>query len=239
MTRRLGSCCLALAVLVCACDSKSPAGPSQPDPSPPPSAIAVRVEGRVIDAETEESIPRANVTTSGVCHPERCGPVDQPTSAVADENGMFVLTANIPQNWRELLLGLTRAGYEPTRVYVTPTSGTELRLLRTLTIRPGESIDMRVFLGSYVCGDESHLCRRILLEPSTGEPMDLEVIPADSQRDVGLFAKHPFSVTSYPRRVTVPDGEAWIYAAGAELTAQRSGVLGVFDQKLTLIAHRH
>ena len=244
MTRWLGSCCLALAVLVCACESTAPApptAPSQPGPSPPPS-VAVRVEGRVIDGETEESIPRANLTTTHVCYPGRCGPVDQPTSATADENGMFVLTANIPQNWQELLLGVTGAVYEPTRVYVTPTSGTELRLLRTLTIRPGESIDMRVFLGSYVCGDESHLCRRVFIE-SSGESVDLEVVPADAKRNVGLFVgpsvNHPISPRSFQRRVTVSNGEVWIYAEGAERTAQDTGSLGVFDQKLTLIAHRH
>jgi len=199
------------------------------------------VQGHVIDAETGESISRANVTITGVCYPGRCGPVDQPTSAAADENGMFLLTADVPQNWLELLLGVTGAGYEPTHVYVSPPSvmAAELKVFRTLTIRPGESIAMRVFLGSYVCGDESHLCRRVFLESPTAEPLDLEVIPADSQRDVGLFggppANHPFFIRSYSRRVTVSDREVWIYAAGAEPTEKS----GVFDQPMTLVAHRH
>jgi hypothetical protein len=154
---------------------------------------------------------------------------------------MFLLTANIPQNWRELLLGVTGAGYEPTHIYVSPPSvgAAELKVFRTLTIRPGESIAMRVFLGWYVCGDESHLCRRIFLESPTGEPLDLEVIPADSQRDVGLFggplANHPFLIRSYSRRVTVSDREVWIYAAGAEPTEK----IGVFDQLMTLVAHHN
>jgi hypothetical protein len=199
------------------------------------------VQGHVIDAETGESISRANVTITGVCYPGRCGPVDQPTSAAADENGMFLLTADVPQNWLELLLGVTGAGYEPTHVYVSPPSvmAAELKVFRTLTIRPGESIAMRVFLGSYVCGDESHLCRRVFLESPTAEPLDLEVIPADSQRDVGLFAgplaNHPFVIRSYSRRVTVSDREVWIYPAGAEPTEKG----GVFDQPMTLVAHRH
>jgi hypothetical protein len=119
----------------------------------------------------------------------------------------------------------------------------ELRLLRTLTIRADESIDMRVFTGSYVCGFEGHLCRRVLVEASTAELLDLEVIPADSQQEAGLFAgpeaTHPISVTSLPRRVTMSGGEVWIYAGGPERTGDHSGALGVFDQKMRLIAHRH
>ena len=44
---------------------------------------------------------------------------------------------------------------------------------------------MRVFLGSYVCSDESHLCRRILIE-SSGESIDIEVVAAGADRHVGL-----------------------------------------------------
>jgi hypothetical protein len=245
MTRWLGFCCLALVVIACdACESSRggpaapspPADPSQSGPPPAPTIVAVRVEGRVIDAETEESIPHATVGNAGVCYPGPCGP--GPTSTTADENGMFVLTVNVPQAWRELLLSVGAAGYEPTRVYVTPTSTRELRLLRTLTIRPGESIDMRVFSGSYVCGDESHLCRRVFIE-SSGGSIDVEVVPADAERDVGLFVNHPLIVTSYQRRVTVSGGEVWIYAAGAERTGVHSGVLAMFEQRVTVTAHRH
>jgi hypothetical protein len=243
MGKCLGSWCIALAVLVCsACEAErlpltAPAPPSVPPA--PPSAVSVRVEGRVIDAETEQPIPRATVSTVGVCYPGRCEAVEQPTSATADDNGMFVITANIPETWSQLQLRPDGVGYETGHGYVTPSSvaAAELRLLRTLTIRPGESIEMRVFLGSYVCGFESHLCRRVLLQSSPGEPMDLEVIPADAQRDVGLFAgpqaKHPLIVTSYPRRVTVSAGEVWIYSAGFE----RTGIPDVFDQQVRLIAH--
>ena len=253
---RTSAAVVLFASLVCACGSATPISPSvtdtpsapapgpspapAPGPSPSPPPEGGRVQGHVIDAETGESISRATVTTTGVCYPGRCGPVDQPTSAAADENGMFLLTANIPQNWRELLLAVTRAGYEPTHIYVSPPSvmAAELKVFRSLTIRPGGSIAMRVFLGSYVCGDESHLCRRVFLESPTAEPLDLEVIPADSQGDVGLFggplANHPFFIRSYSRRVTVSDREVWIYAA-AEPTEKR----GVFDRPMILVAHRH
>lgn len=72
--------------------------------------------------------------------------------------------------------------------------------------------------------------------------MALEAIPADSQQDVGLFrgpeANHPLCVTSYPRRVTVSEREVWVYPARAQRTEKGSGVLGVFDRPITLVAHR-
>ncbi len=214
-------------------------GPPLPGPQPTPSMADVRIEGRVVDAETETSIGGANVSTDGVCYPGRCGNVDKPTTAVTGANGTFVLTANIPQDWRELLLNVTGAGYETTKIYVSPpvVMAAELRLLRTLIIRPGESIALRVFTGSYVCGFESNLCRRVLVESPTGESVNVEVVPASSEREAGLFTNQPFTVTSFPRHVTVPGGEVWIYPAGAERPEKRSGSLAVFDQPMTLIAH--
>jgi hypothetical protein len=227
-----------IAVLGCCACEHIPSAPTPPSgPVPPSPTATVRVEGRVIDAETERPIPGATVRTLTVCPPERCGGIEG-TTATANETGMFVLTVEIAEDWRNMLLSVTAGGYEATQIYINPAVAmdTQLRLLRTLTIRPGESIDMQVFLGHYVCGDESHLCRRVFVEPA-GKPIDLEVISADSQREVGLFVGHPLRVTSYPRRMTVSNGEVWIYAGGAERTGQRSGVLGVFHQKVPLVAH--
>jgi hypothetical protein len=237
-TRLWGALAAALVVGGFGCSPTAP--PTTPSPSPAgPTLVAAELVGRVIDAELEKPIPGAQITTvPRVCYPGRpCGPSVQLASTVADENGMFRLTANVPEDWGDLRLGVVASGYEPTGVYVSRTSNRELRLLRTLTIRPGESIDMRVFSGSYVCGYESHLCRRVFIE-SSGGSIDLEVVPADTERDVGLFLDHPFSVTSFERRVTVSGGEVWIYAGRAELTDGRSGVLGIFEQRIRLIAHR-
>ena len=119
----------------------------------------------------------------------------------------------------------------------------DVRVFPTLTIRPGQSLDMRVFLGSYVCSDESHLCGRILIE-SSGESIDVEVVPADAHRDVGLVVgpsvNHPIYVKSYQRRVTVSGGEVWVYPAGAEPTGDSSSTgVGVFEQAVRLTAYRH
>ena len=229
----------------CACESDQhiPSAPTTPSgPVPPSPTAAVRVEGRVIDAETERPIPRATVRTRWVCDrsPKGCEAIEG-TTATGDETGMFVLTVEIAEDWREMMLSVTADGYEATQIYINPAVAmdTQLRLLRTLRIRPGESIDMQVFLGHYVCGGESHLCRRVFVE-SAGKPIDLEVISADSQREVGLFGpshSHPLFVTSLPRRMTVSNGEVWIYAGGPERTGQRSGVSAVFDQKVTLVVH--
>jgi hypothetical protein len=44
-------------------------------------------------------------------------------------------------------------------------------------------------------------------------------------------------VTTYQRRVTVSEREVWVYAAATRPTGKYSGVLAVFDQPLTLVAH--
>ena len=249
MRRWLGSSCVAIGALIgaaCEGDRLPPTAPSPPPGSPGvPSTVAVRVEGRVIDAETREPVTDAAVTLVQFASGNRYRGVSEPGwRATTDATGAFGFTADLPLDWRELLLQVDRDGYERTQIYADANSvnGSELRLLRTLAIRPGQSVDLHVFLGSYVCGFEGHLCRRVLIE-SAGESMDLEVIPADSQRKVGLFVgpegTHPFSVTSYQQRVTVSGGEVWIYAGGAERTGEHSGVLGVFEQPMTLRASRH
>ena len=236
MTRQLAPCWIAFVVLICgACERgngpAAPSPPAAPTPPPPvpPASVPVRVEGRVVDADTEQPIPRAIVTTEGVCYsPGPCpGQVDQPSRATADENGLFHLTASLPQHWRELLLGVAPgAGYEPTQKYVFPSSATAavLQVYRTLTIRPGESIQTRVSLGHYVCGWLSFSCRRVVVDSPAGESVDLEVIPADGQADVGLDADGDvFEDHGFPRELTVSGSEVWIVGArvAVTLTARR------------------
>jgi hypothetical protein len=228
----------ALGCCGCEGDRHMPGAPAPVQPAPSAPTTTVRIEGRVVDADTDRPIPGAIVRTVSVCIPEpemRCSGLEG-ASATADENGVYVLTVDIPRNWHHMHVRVASAGYESEPSMVNPTVAThaDVRLLRTLTIRPGESIDVQVFLGQYTCGDEGHLCRRVIVE-SAGKPIDLEVSSADGE--VGVFAgppsAHPFSVTSYPRRVTVPHGEVWIYAGGSK---QRPGVVHVFDQRVRLVA---
>jgi hypothetical protein len=53
--------------------------PTAPSPGPSgPTLVAAQIEGRIIDADLEEPIPGARVTTVQVCYPGRYGSVDQP-----------------------------------------------------------------------------------------------------------------------------------------------------------------
>jgi len=224
--------------------------PTRPTPSPtvatPASTIAVRVEGRVIDGEREAPVPGAIITLTEVTANGRYQQPSQPApQTTAEDDGRFVFTLDLSPDWRNITLKVTRGGYDSTRIYLPPTMVTaaDVRVFPTLTIRPGESIDMRVFLGSYVYSDESHLCRRILIE-SSGESIDVEAVPADAHRDVGLVVgpsvNHPIYVKSYQRRVTVSGGEVWVYPAGAEPTGVSSSTgVGVFEQAVRLTAYRH
>jgi hypothetical protein len=224
MTRQFAPCSIALAVLICvACEGGN--GPIVPTPPPtpvPPNTIAVHVEGRVIDADRDQPIPGAIVTTVQMCHPGLCAQVDQPTSTTANGNGMFVLTANLPQDWEELSLHVAAGpAHEPADPYVSPSSARAavLEVYPTLTIQPGESIRTRAFLKHYVCGWLSVYCRRVVVESPAGESVDLEVIPADGQADVGL---HPdgdvFEDHGFPRQLTVSGGEVWIVGAPVAVT---------------------
>jgi hypothetical protein len=64
---------LLLAVVVCgACEREQLSAPSPTAQSPAPAGptlVAVQIEGRVIDADLEEPIPGARVTTVQVCYP--------------------------------------------------------------------------------------------------------------------------------------------------------------------------
>lgn len=209
---------------------------STTEPSPtssvvntPAANVAVRVEGRVVDDERNQPISAAAVRAVQVGADGGYWNLDQPlASAATDGNGAFLLTARVSPRWKELLLDVSREGYEPTRIYVSPTAATaaELRLYQRLTIRRGESVQMSVDLGSYVCGFESHRCRRVFVE--SGEAMDLEVMHADGPGKAGLVVgpeiNHPISVVDYQPRATMSGGEVWIYVGqggSVTLTASR------------------
>lgn len=234
---RCGSTVLNLLVLLAAsgCQgNRTIAGPTPPPVADNVSAataiVNVRVEGRII-GERDEPVPGAVVFAREFCAPGVCArvPGSPAVSQGADDQGVFVLMVNLPSNWSTVSVQVTRDGFEPTQYFVRSTAATSavLRLLPMVTIRPGESIETRLFLGTYFCGDEGWICRRIVVESPSGESIDLEVIPVDGQ-DVGLIvgpeSTHPLSPTP-PRRVTMSRGEVWIYGAVGKvtLTARRVG----------------
>jgi hypothetical protein len=221
----LGRLPLLLAVVVCgACEREprippmSASSPTAPSPGPSgPTLVAAQIEGRVIDADLEEPIPGARVTTVQVCYPGRCGPADQPYSTVANENGMFRLTANLPQDWGELRLKVTNPGYEPTEMYLRPESAMNavLRAYRAITIRSGESVHLRV-LFQESCAFESIPCRRIIVEASAGELIDLEVSPVETRDLFGVMVEpFPISLPPLQTQLTVRGGATWIVRSAA------------------------
>jgi hypothetical protein len=208
----------------------SPTGPgtSGPAPAPVPTArtVAVRLEGRIIDADSRSPVAGARVSANEVQSTGSYGPLAQPLSTVSDASGAFVLNATLPEDWADLLLGVERAGYESTSIYVQPssTTGATLEVYRTLTIRPGEAIDVQLSLGHYVCGWESHACRPLVVDSPAGELVDIQVASAIGDDSFGLAASEEPSIVEgvYTSGVTVPAAKIWIFGSGrAVVTARR------------------
>lgn len=142
--------------------------------------------------------------------------VNEPAwSAIADENGIFGFTADLPADWRRVTLWVERDGYEPDQYWADPSSvsAAQLRLHRSpLSIRAGQTIEVRLG-GIQSCFDEGWPCRRVLVESPSGESVDLEVTTTDSEAKIGLegpSSTHPFS-PPLNRRLTVSGGEVWVY----------------------------
>jgi hypothetical protein len=227
---RLGTSCsnlLSILLVLSAaagCQGSPPTGPTPATasagraPKPGPN-ISVRLEGRVIDGDSNEALAGVRVGAESVCAPGACFSVENPAADVLSDNqGGFVLTWELPQDWRELNLRASRNGYEPSEMYIRPAAATTslLRLQRTLTIRSTESIDTQVLTGTHSCGFESWPCRRIFVESPAGVSLDIEVVPADDQvvtLIVGREETHPFEAT-IQRRVTMSSGELWVFGRG-------------------------
>ena len=86
-----------------------------------------------------------------------------------------------------------------------------LKAYRTITIRPGESVQLRVLHFQETCAEESIACRRIVVESPGDESIDLEVVPAQTEEVVGVVAApFPYSLPPLQTRLTVRRGAAWI-----------------------------
>ena len=206
-------------VVCCGCEAEPriptlstpvPTAPSEP-PSDPP-LTAAQIGGRVIEADFENPIPGAHVTTADVCYEDRCGPAGQPYSTVADEQGYFSLTANLPKDWRFLTLKVSSPGVEATQLTVRPDSAVfaVIKAYRLITIRPGESVQLRVLHFHDTCGMDGIPCRRINVEAQADESIDLEVFPVQTDEVFGVTVTFPFPQPSFQTRLTVRRGAAWI-----------------------------
>jgi hypothetical protein len=175
--------------------------------------VAAQIDGLVVDADLEEPIPGAQVTAVAVCDRLfRCGPVEQPYSTTANEQGMFRLTANLPQAWNGVQLTVTNPGFEPATMSVQAESAMNavLRAYPSIRIRPGESVQLRILFRE-TCTFEDIPCRRINVEASSGEAIELEVFPVQAEDAFGVMVEpFPFHVDPLQARLRVHSGDAWI-----------------------------
>jgi len=245
---------VALLIVALGCQARSPTAPPSPNslPTAPdvPSSLSpvlgemidVRVEGRVIDADSEKPVSGAVVTPGGFCAKGTtsaggaCRRVDPGADRVTtDANGVFAVVANIPQTWDQLWLEVTRDGYEHMDIFVPPSDvrASTLRVLPVLTISPGGSLTTRTFHGSLNCGMDGWYCRRVIINAPPSDLIEVEVIPVEGQ--VGILEGPAAMVFPSQRQVTVSGREVWIYAGSPTPTP----FYHVFEQRMTVTARRH
>lgn len=239
MTRTIA---LLVVIVVCGgCERESPTpqlyapSPSAPSPTapsgPPPLAVA-QIVGRVVDADFENPISGAHVTSDQVCYQDLCVRLDQPYSTVADHDGYFRLSPDLPQDWRTLSLKAAKPGFEPAQVSIQPGVAhfAVLMAYRSITIRAGESVQLRVLHFQDTCTEESIACRRISVDAPADESITLEVVPAQPEDAFGIIVTNvAYSLPPLQTRLTVRGGAAWIvrspgYMAGTgvvTVTARR------------------
>ena len=202
-------------------------------PSPPTatvatvSAVTVEFGGRVVDADTGGPVGNVQVSLVGIRFPPPGGWFRPNNPATSGADGTFTLPLNLPSSWTAVHLGLTGPGYDHRDMTVEATTAADrpaIRMYRTLVIRPGESITVRVDTGIALCGESPVVdCRRVLVAGSPGDPVELELAPDDSSEPMGLIPDD--YVGAYPpvRRLMVPPAiSPYVVGAGtATLTARR------------------
>jgi hypothetical protein len=91
----------------------------------------------------------------------------------------------------------------------------------TLVIRPGESIEVRVDTGIVYCGWGA-ACRRVVAAASPGKPVELEIVPHDTSKAMGLGEHEEVDTSELRRLMVAPGGSLYVVGAGtARLTARR------------------
>ena len=211
--------------LTWACDTGSPISPSpggagsvggaSPSAPTPPQTrtstlTSVLIQGQVVDADSNERIARARITTVQVASNGAYARPGVITTATADDLGRYTMEARLPEDWFDLMLEVTRDGYETARIYVNPRAGEETTLTayRSLHVRAGESIEFNLNLGHYVCGYEGHRCRRVAVEAGPGGQVVVEVAPIDERDAAGV------SVSSEPGFLPFPGYQRMVQTSG-------------------------
>ena len=225
-----------LASLVCA----GALGCDQPlAPPPPPSGLGTAtVAGQVIDADTGQPVDGAVVTIESVIVPsatqgQAFSSDGVGTSSAADGGGGFRLEPGVLDNWTLIQVSVTRDGYEPSHISFrrtgrrfpvglpdggAPLDALVLPVYPTLILRPGESIQTRVHLNHYNCGDEFSVpCRRIVVDSAPNEEVAVELVPP--LPDNWLEHRPDLDLGPRQRRVTLSGGgEVYIIGGSSPVT---------------------
>ena len=207
-----------------------------PLPIPTPSTVTIQFGGRVVNAETEGPVANVRVSISALSSPG--GGLREASGELATSagDGTFSFAIDqIPSDWRMVGLKFSGpAGYDNRGGRLEPTASPcriapcwavadqpAIRMYPTLVVRSGESIEVRVQPDVNGCAFAGGFdCRRVLVEASPGDPVELEIVPHDTSRILGLtesdWSEEPVL------RLKVTGGVAFVYGTGtATLTARR------------------
>ena len=251
MLRHLGllAVCACVGVSV-GCEDRNLTGPAPPPSSSgPPSSgsnatVTVAFGGRLVNADAGGPVANVRVTVAAWGSPsERSwigGEALFKAIATSGGDGTFTLPLDLPSDWKLVYLKFTGpAGYEVTEERFEPTAAPcrigpcwaaaarpAIQIYPTLVIRPGESVSVRVAADMPWCGwaGDAGPCRRVLVEASPGDPVELEIVPDDSRKPMALSLESPFFEPdmSVRRLMVPPGGFPYVFGAGtARLTARR------------------
>jgi hypothetical protein len=239
-------------LVACACDSPMPVAPtssplpastSTPPPVPtssplPVNTVTIQLTGQVFDGDRQTPVQGALISLSSVDAPGRIRkplPVEE-AGTITDRDGRFTFDTNLEEGWRAVAVSISRDGYDPLDTAYFPPRETNATLVvfPTLSLRSGESFEMRTFLGALNCGDDGYYCRRVRINALASEAVDVEVTSVQNE-NVGISRTPVFFGAPSERQITVAgNSEVWILA----LSVKPTGVYHVFQQRVTVIARR-
>ena len=211
-------------------NTTAPTPPLPPSSEPIPT-VTVEFGGRVVNADAGGPVGNVRVSVQDVFLGSRPNPegwVFPKDTATSGGDGTFTLPLNLPSFWKLVYLKLTGPGYDDAvrdfQPIQTVRTGVEFRMYPTLVIRPGESIKVRVDSSIAQCGwgGEAGPCRRVLVAASSGDPVELELVPDDSSKPMALSPDDFLGAYMPVRRLMVdPGGVPFVIGAGTATLAAR------------------
>lgn len=219
--RSLIALCACIVASVGCSDEKNIGGPG---PSGPP-LVSVELRGRLIDADGEGFVGNLLVAVSSLKFPTTSGPGDwrvPKDTTTSGGDGTFTLPLKLRADCQGGFLKVTGPGYDEQFWSFEPNGPpATVRLYSTVVIRPGESTSVRVDPSVSLCSMAAFPCRRVVVEGSPGEPVQLEIVPNDSGTPMGLVADK-WDEEPVPSLTVAPGTAVFVYGPGiATLRARR------------------